>query len=197
MEAYMPLKWRHNERDGISNHQPCDCLLNRLYKAQIKENIKAPRHWPLWPVTGVFPHKGPVTQKMFPFDDVIMVTRPWWLKSRKVIPIHIHIHIYIIVLKSADCVCWGRAALCILTNYGDVGRMVTLIIPLYQGERLWTVWKRYGDIYFVLNSYTKGLAWIRTWHLKLYSRFILGLLTFIWWGFHWYWFYNYIIPTWL
>ena len=25
------------------------------------------------PVTGDFPHKGPVTEKMFPFDDVIMV----------------------------------------------------------------------------------------------------------------------------
>ena len=42
------LQWRHNERDGVSNHQPHHCLLNRLFKAQIKENIKAPPHWPLW-----------------------------------------------------------------------------------------------------------------------------------------------------
>ena len=49
-----PLHWRHNECDGVSNHQPHDCLLNRLFKAQIKENIKAPRHWPLWgPITSV------------------------------------------------------------------------------------------------------------------------------------------------
>ena len=44
-------------------------------QAHIKENIKALRHWPLWgnsPVTGEFSHKGPVTRKMFPFDDVIM-----------------------------------------------------------------------------------------------------------------------------
>ena len=45
-------------------------------QSQIKENIKAPRHWPLWggihrsPVNS--PHKGPVTRKMSPFDDVIM-----------------------------------------------------------------------------------------------------------------------------
>ena len=38
------LQWRHNERDGVSNHQTHDCLLNRLFKAQIKQNIKAPRH---------------------------------------------------------------------------------------------------------------------------------------------------------
>ena len=47
------LQWRHNERDGVSDHQPYNCLLNRLLKAQIKENIKAPRHWPLcWEFTG-------------------------------------------------------------------------------------------------------------------------------------------------
>ena len=41
-------QWRHNDGDGVSNHQPHDCLLNRLFKVQIKENIKDPRHWPLW-----------------------------------------------------------------------------------------------------------------------------------------------------
>ena len=38
------------------------------------------------PVTGGFPHKGPVTRKTFPFDDVIMVT--WVMASfhlRKVV----------------------------------------------------------------------------------------------------------------
>ena len=54
----LALQWRHNASDGVSNHQPHDCLFNRLSKAQIKENIKAPRHWPLCeesPVTGEFP----------------------------------------------------------------------------------------------------------------------------------------------
>ena len=50
------LQWRHNERDGVSNHQPHECLLDRLSKAQIKENIKAPRDWPLrGEFTGGFP----------------------------------------------------------------------------------------------------------------------------------------------
>ena len=43
------LQWRHDEDDAVSNHQPQHCLLNRLFKAQIKENTKAPRHCrPLW-----------------------------------------------------------------------------------------------------------------------------------------------------
>ena len=28
------LHWRHNERDGISNHQPRDCLLNHLFRGR-------------------------------------------------------------------------------------------------------------------------------------------------------------------
>ena len=47
MNWKMALQWRHNERNGVSNHQPHGCLLNHLFKAQAKENIKAPRHWPL------------------------------------------------------------------------------------------------------------------------------------------------------
>ena len=46
--ADVSLRRRHNERDGVSNHQPHDCLLNRFIQAQMKENIKAPRNWPLW-----------------------------------------------------------------------------------------------------------------------------------------------------
>ena len=41
------LQWRHNDRDGISNDQPHDCLLSRLFRRSSKKNIKAPRHWPL------------------------------------------------------------------------------------------------------------------------------------------------------
>ena len=44
---YLSLQWRHNERDGVSNHQPRDCLLNRLFWHRWK-NVKTPRHWPLW-----------------------------------------------------------------------------------------------------------------------------------------------------
>ena len=45
--AKRTLQWRHNESDGVSNHQPHYCLLKRLFQAQIEESIKTPRHWPL------------------------------------------------------------------------------------------------------------------------------------------------------
>ena len=34
------LRWRHNGRDGVSNHQPHGCLLQPFIQTQIKENIK-------------------------------------------------------------------------------------------------------------------------------------------------------------
>ena len=35
-----PLQWRHNGRDGVSNHQPHDCLLNRLFRRRSKKTSK-------------------------------------------------------------------------------------------------------------------------------------------------------------
>ena len=35
-----PLHWRHHERDGVSNHQPHDCLFNRLFKRRSKKISK-------------------------------------------------------------------------------------------------------------------------------------------------------------
>ena len=67
------LQWRHNGR----LKSPASGLFTQPFiQTRIKENIKAPRHWPL---CGEFtshrwiPHKWPVTRKMFPFDDVIMI----------------------------------------------------------------------------------------------------------------------------
>ena len=34
------LQWRHNGRDNVSNHQPHDCLLNRLFRRRSKKTSK-------------------------------------------------------------------------------------------------------------------------------------------------------------
>ena len=70
-------QWHHNERDGVSNHQPHDCLLNR--SDQRKHQSSAPLAF----VRGIHrgplktPHKRPVTRNMTPFDDVFM--KLWWI----------------------------------------------------------------------------------------------------------------------
>ena len=69
------LQWRHNDHDDVWNHQPHECLLNRLFRHRSKKTSKLR-------VTGLCagnspgpvnsPHKWPVTRKVFSFDDVIM-----------------------------------------------------------------------------------------------------------------------------
>ena len=76
------LKWRHNERNGISNHQRLHRLLNCWFRRRSKKTSKLRvtglvQGIHLWPV--ISPHKRPVTRKMLPFDDVIMkFTGCWW-----------------------------------------------------------------------------------------------------------------------
>ena len=36
----LPLRWRHNGRDSVSNHQPHVCLLNRLFRRRSKKTSK-------------------------------------------------------------------------------------------------------------------------------------------------------------
>ena len=36
----LPLQWRHNGRGGVSNHQPHDCLLSRLFRRGSKKTSK-------------------------------------------------------------------------------------------------------------------------------------------------------------
>ena len=39
-ESTGPLRWRHNERDCVSNHQPHCCLLKRLFGRRSKKTSK-------------------------------------------------------------------------------------------------------------------------------------------------------------
>ena len=36
----LALRWHHNGCDGVSNHQPHDCLLNRLFRRRSKKTSK-------------------------------------------------------------------------------------------------------------------------------------------------------------
>ena len=75
-KATRSLQWRHNKRDGISNHRRFHCLLNWWFMRRSKKTSKFRvtgfvRGIHRWPMDS--PHKRPVTRKIFPFDDVIMI----------------------------------------------------------------------------------------------------------------------------
>ena len=69
------LQWRHNKRDGVSNHRRLDCLLNCLFRRRSKKTSKL-RATGLCegksPVTGEFPTQRASNTEMLLFDDVTM-----------------------------------------------------------------------------------------------------------------------------
>ena len=67
-----PLQWRHNERDGVSNHQPRECLLKRLFRRGSKITSKLR-------VTGICQGNSPVTSE-FPAQMATNAKKNsiWW-----------------------------------------------------------------------------------------------------------------------
>ena len=67
-----PLRWRHNELDGVSNNQPHDCLLNRLFARWSKKTAKLR-------VTGLCVGNSPFTGE-FPTHRVSYAENVsiWW-----------------------------------------------------------------------------------------------------------------------
>ena len=64
------FQWRHNERDGVSNHQPHDCMLNRLFRRRSKKISK-----PCF--TGFCEGNSPVNDE-FPAQHLIQNFCSWW-----------------------------------------------------------------------------------------------------------------------
>ena len=75
-KRFPSLQWRHNGRDGVSNHQP-HIVYSTVYsganqrKHQRSASLAFVRGIHRWPVNST--PKWPVTWKMFPFADVIMI----------------------------------------------------------------------------------------------------------------------------
>ena len=79
------LQWRHNGGDGVSNHRcvgVCSTVCSSAYqrKHQRSASLAYVRGIHRWSVNS--PHKGPVTWKMFPFDDVI-INSLWYFLNFK------------------------------------------------------------------------------------------------------------------
>ena len=71
-KSWWSLEWRHNEHDGISNHQPHHCLLKHLLGHRSKKTSKLP-------VTGLCAGNSPVTSE-FPIHMASNVENVsiWW-----------------------------------------------------------------------------------------------------------------------
>ena len=82
---YCFLQWRHDERDGVSNHRRLDYLLNRLFRRRSKKTSKLR-------ITGLCETNSPVTDE-FPAQRASNSENAsfWWLH-----------HVFIICVIKCD-----------------------------------------------------------------------------------------------
>ena len=88
-----PLQWRNNGRDGVSIHQPCDCLFNRLFGRRSKKTSKIR-------VTGLCVGNAPVTgefpaQKASNAENVSI----WWRHHEQ----QMHLYYFLVIRKHPTC----------------------------------------------------------------------------------------------
>ena len=95
----LPLLSRHNERYGVKNHQPHDCLLNYLFRYRSKKTSKLR-------VTGLCDENSPVTgefpaQRSSNAENVSI----WWRHHALHCPFWRHINVS--RDNSLNYLCWG------------------------------------------------------------------------------------------
>ena len=138
LEQPSSLQWCHNEHDGVSNHQPHDCLLHRLFRQRWKKTSKL-RVTGLCegnsPVTGEFPAERASNVKMFPFDDVIMFQENKWTTSKELSTWFVPFIFCYRLVRALICLCvytWR------LLHWGQ-GNLTITIVPV-QVKQAWRIW---------------------------------------------------------
>ena len=93
------LQWRHNDRDGVSNHQPSNCSLNRLFRHRSKKTSKLR-------VTGLCAWNSPMTgESPAQRASSVEIVSIWWrhlVNGRSVQtympPLYIR-HVYVVIFS--------------------------------------------------------------------------------------------------
>ena len=116
------LQWRHNEHDSVSNHQPHDCLLNRLFGRRSKKTSKLR-------VTGLCAGNSPVTGE-FPAQRASNAGNDsiWWRH-----------HVWI---------CHGRGLFARIIYFLYDSRLSNIVYLLYTTFMCKTLRPRQSDCHF-------------------------------------------------
>ena len=123
----MTSQWRHDKRDGVSNHQRLDGLVKHLFRRRSKKTSKPPVTGLCEgnsPVNGEFPSQVASSAEMFRFDDVIMTWKPiclceGWVKYN--------------VLMCSSTSCWISIKLSVIR---DATTSCDVIVICFRGQLL-------------------------------------------------------------
>ena len=159
-------------------------------------NIKAPRHWPLWgESTGDrhvnSPHNGPVTRKMFPFDDVIMnepiiagTTIPvYYLITHWGRVTHICVNKLTIIGSDNDlspgrrqAITWTNAGILLIVPWGTNFSDISIVIHIFSFKKMHLKMSSGNWQPFCLGL--KVLSQVSACHYRAHVDFVFGCSIF-------------------
>ena len=136
------LHWRHNGHDSVSNHQPHDCLLNRLFRRRTKKISKLR-------VTGLCagnsPETGEFPAQMASYAENVSI---WWRHNDT-------------LMHAPPTTLWINMALCsIIMTFNNSGR------ALQCRKIIWNKIYIYGSCGKINNTKRKVQFWYKMiwWH---------------------------------
>ena len=109
-----PLQWRHNGRDGISNHQPQDCLLNSLFR---RRSMKASKFRVTGLCAGNSPGTGEFPAQMASNAENVSI---WWHHH---VPSAVRSGIFVVAMR-AKLVCVVGIILCRYLCYAEIRNLL-------------------------------------------------------------------------
>ena len=155
------LQWGHNERDGVSNHQPHGCLLNRLFRRRSKKTSKLR-------LTGLCAGNSPATGE-FPAQMASNAENVsiWWLHHDS--PYVMITDLYTFLLSINDIYA---------INWHTFGQNKLVCIPVQHPYMYKIYWLKFGESKLIciparhkLSSTlcTAGYGWeiISVWNMNL------------------------------
>ena len=139
------LQWRHKERDGVSNHQLYDCLLNRLLRRKSKKTPKIR-------VTGLSEGNSPVTKGQWRGKCFHLMTSSWRNAHHFFTG-----NIFKCIFAKEDMPIIIRAILCLRgfaecanpwnTSFPEMRRLVTKCVKRHLAEKI-------DEIYGLVQDYS-------------------------------------------
>ena len=165
-KLWVTLQWHHNGCDNVSNHQPHDCVLNRLFGRRSKKTSKLR-------VTGLCAGNSPGTGE-FPAQMASNAENVsiWWRhhesKSKP--------YAYFIAYTQAICIMYSD--LCLVATSLESLLILIYIFIIFHGWHLWismSAWKYGGKSwYFVAISKSFTLKILTVCEIVLFAVIIIA-----------------------
>ena len=165
------LQWRHNGDDCVSNHQPHDCLLNRLFRRRSKNTSKRR-------VTGLCEGNSPVTDE-FPAQWAGSAENVsiWWRHHENIRIIRGMLSIARVLNKPSTKFC---DQILPFVSLGHLHKDWVTLLPTWISNRIhYNVWNEWN--YLTIINFNSAAGGVWEWISNFIPHFAGHVITYPWW----------------